>query len=89
MNDKELDELLSELADDYEDEFDLEAGLDRLRADGHGFPGKRGTVEDETFPHTGGRDRRAEEDIGAGRTPGAATAASRRSRVAGGGAGRG
>jgi len=57
MNDKELDELLSELANDYEDEFDVETGLEKLRADGHGFPDRRGTNEDEQTAATVGPQR--------------------------------
>lgn len=52
MNDKELDRLLNKVADHYEDEFDLEGGLARLRAAGHGFSERRRADEneDEDFP---------------------------------------
>lgn len=40
MKDNELDALFSGLAETYQAEFDLDGGLARLRAAGHGFAGR-------------------------------------------------
>jgi hypothetical protein len=68
MNDKELDELLSELANQYDEEFDLEGGLARLRAAGHGLSDRRSTAGNEGSPAIAATAGRLKVSAAAGRT---------------------